>query len=46
MFTVYLQPSKVVASQSFHLDMQKLLETFEDLFQEPQQLPPIREVDH
>lgn len=45
-FVVCLQPSMEVASQGCHSDMQQLLETFEDLFQEPQQLPPIREVDH
>ena len=32
--------------QDVHPDMQQLLESFDDIFQESKQLPPTKEVDH
>jgi hypothetical protein len=46
MFAICLQSSASPTSQSVNPEIKQLLEEFEDLFQEPTQLPPTREVDH
>ncbi|RVW21961.1 hypothetical protein CK203_107764 [Vitis vinifera] len=44
-FAICLQPP-AVPHQTIPLDMQTLIEDFAAIFEEPQQLPPVREVDH
>ena len=46
MFAICLQTSRETLPQGIHPDMQFLLQTFEDIYQEPKQLPPEREIDH
>nr|CAN75225.1 hypothetical protein VITISV_035856 [Vitis vinifera] len=46
MFAICLQSTSNEVQQAIHLDMQQLIKAFEDIFQEPNQLPPAREVDH
>lgn len=42
-----MYPNNMVpTSLEIHPDMKQLLEKFSDLFQEPTQLPPTREIDH
>ena len=44
-FAICLQPP-AVPHQTIPLDMQTLIEDFAAIFEEPQQLPPVREVNH
>jgi hypothetical protein len=46
MFAICLQSSPSPTSQSVNPEIKHLLVKFEDLFQEPTQLPPTREVDY
>ena len=46
MFAVYLQSATNETKQDIHPDMQQLIQVFEEIFQEPNQLPPAREIDH
>ncbi|RVW63028.1 Retrovirus-related Pol polyprotein from transposon 17.6 [Vitis vinifera] len=46
MFAIYLQSTSNEVQQAIHLDIQQLIKAFEDIFQEPNQLPPAREIDH
>ena len=46
MFAIFLQSSPSPTSQNVNPKIKHLLAEFEDLFQEPTQLPPTREVDH
>ncbi|XP_020241395.1 uncharacterized protein LOC109819859 [Asparagus officinalis] len=46
MFAVSLQPTSDSTSLSVEPEMSQLLQKFDDVFQEPTQLPPTREVDH
>jgi hypothetical protein len=45
-FAVCLQPAGEETPQMNRPDMQQLLQEFADIHQEPQQLPPQREIDH
>ena len=42
MFAIYVQPLGKTTQQDVHPDMQQVLESFDDIFQEPKQLPPTR----
>ena len=44
-FAICLQPP-AAPQQTIQPDMQTLIEVFTTIFEEPQQLPPFREVDH
>ncbi|KAL5579876.1 hypothetical protein UlMin_012318 [Ulmus minor] len=44
-FAIYLQPTATLY-QTIQPDMQTLIEAFTAIFQEPQQLPPVREIEH
>ncbi|KAL5576818.1 hypothetical protein UlMin_018517 [Ulmus minor] len=44
-FAICLQPP-AVPHQTIQPDMQTLIEAFTAIFEEPQQLPPVREIDH
>ena len=46
MFVVCLQSPISTTSKVIEPDIKQLLEEFEDLFQEPNHLPPTREIDH
>lgn len=46
MFAICLQSSPSPTSQNVNSKIKHLLAKFEDLFQDPTQLPPTREVDH
>ena len=46
MFAIYLQSTSNEVQQAIHLDIQQLIKAFEDIFQEPNQLPLAREIDH
>ena len=46
MFAICLQSTSNEVQQAIHLDMQQLIKAFEEIFQEPNQLPPAREIDH
>ncbi|RVW35013.1 Retrovirus-related Pol polyprotein from transposon 17.6 [Vitis vinifera] len=46
MFAICLQSTSNEVQQAIHLDMQQLIKAFEDIFQEPNQLPLAREIDH
>jgi len=45
-FAVCLQAAREDMPQSTQPDMQQLLQEFEDIYQEPKQLPPQREIAH
>ncbi|KAH9780314.1 hypothetical protein KPL71_008031 [Citrus sinensis] len=45
-FAVYVQNLEDSSWDSIQLNMQQLLNEFEDVFQEPSKLPPLREIDH
>ena len=44
-FAICLQPT-AAPHQTIQPDMQTLIEAFTAIFEEPQQLPPVREIDH
>jgi hypothetical protein len=46
MFAICLQSSADPTLQNVNPEIKQLLEEFEELFQEPTQLPPTRGVDH
>lgn len=46
MFSICVQPLGKTTQQDVHPDMQQLLESFDDIFQGPKQLPQTREVNH
>ena len=46
MFAICLQSLATATSKRVDPDIKHLLEKFKDLFQEPTQLPPTREIDH
>ena len=46
LFAVCLQSPTDSSTQHIDLDIQQLLQNFEDIFQKPKHLPPIREIDH
>ncbi|RVW93094.1 Retrovirus-related Pol polyprotein from transposon 17.6 [Vitis vinifera] len=46
MFAICLQSTSNEIQQTIHLDMQQLIKAFEDIFREPNQLPPAREIHH
>ena len=45
-FAICLQINKVDSFNVAPASMQKLLEEYAELFQEPKRLPPMREIDH
>jgi len=45
-FAIYVQTLEEFPWVDTQLDMQQILSEFEDVFQEPTQLPPLREIDH
>jgi hypothetical protein len=45
-FAVCLQAARENMPQSTQSDMQQLLQEFKDIYQEPKQLPPQREIAH
>jgi len=46
MFAICMQSSANPQEQNVNPELKQVLEDFADLFQEPTQLPPTREVDH
>ena len=46
MFAICMQSLAIPQEQNVNPELKQVLEDFADLFQEPTQLPPTREVDH
>ena len=45
-FAICSDPKTSLRQQQIHLDMQQLIREFEDLFEEPKQLTPVKNIDH